>query len=368
MLDGGFRARHYVDFTGDGWVRATCPELEDEGVASVPAYSLVTAPDFYPTIEQRELMEWWTRSPEVKERLWPSPPPFALSEERIAPNLQLWEAGFDPEDATATAIVPLPNDSPGASAVDVESPARHTHLPDGAAGFFAPGWDTSRDTLNGKAHLAAYGLGSPFPEDAKLCAALSSFWPAVAPDAGRSFSRWFTTATPLTDEEIGSQGDLPWDGVVGPRPVSDGDRTFVEFASFDHVDYVESALDGRFTMALTGVVDATDYLARIVAVLRAYEALKTWLAGSESTVLSFEPLASATQELTDAESQAREHLPAAPRYRIAFGRRNGDTERAPGDHRRLRVEIVEDALLFVGDGPRVLVKSGEVPWEAKDTF
>jgi hypothetical protein len=31
--------------------------------------------------------------------------------------------------------------------------------------------------------IAAYGLGSPFPEDAKLCAALNSFWPAVAPDA-----------------------------------------------------------------------------------------------------------------------------------------------------------------------------------------
>ena len=31
----------------------------------------------------------------------------------------------------------------------------------------------------GPDHLAAYGLGSPFPEDSKLCAALSSFWPAV---------------------------------------------------------------------------------------------------------------------------------------------------------------------------------------------
>ena len=47
--------------------------------------------------------------------------------------------------------------------------------------------------------------------------ALSAFWPAVAPDAGRSF--WwktrngvFPTITPLTDDEIGSNGNLGWDG------------------------------------------------------------------------------------------------------------------------------------------------------------
>jgi len=369
VLDGGFRARHYVDFTGDGWVRVTCREVEDEGVGSVPAYSVVTAPDFYPTVEQRELVEWWINSPELAEKLWLSRPPFALSDERIAPNLQLEEADFDPEDTAPTAIVSLPEDQGSPQPWERMGPARHTHLPDGAAGVFAPGWDTSRDTFKGTEHLAAYGLGSPFPEDAKLCAALSSFWPAVAPDAGRSFSTWFATATPLTDEEIGSDGDLPWDGVAGPRPVSDGD--LVEFASFDHVDYVESALDSKFSLALTNAVDTTEYMARILAVSRAYEALGIDRAAdpvnSEWTVLSFKLLGTDRQELTDAEEQAGEPL-SGGRYRIAFGRRNGPPEHAPGDHRRLRVEIVEDALLFVGDGSRVLVKNGEGAWAAKDSF
>ena len=71
----------------------------------------------------------------------------------------------------------------------------------------------------GVEHLAAYGLGSPFPEDSKLCAALSTFWPAVAPDATRSFqpnpsnASW-PSVSPLTDTEIGIEGDLPWDGIA----------------------------------------------------------------------------------------------------------------------------------------------------------
>jgi hypothetical protein len=68
---------------------------------------------------------------------------------------------------------------------------RFSSLPDDCAGVFAPGWDVAADRLpgrNGAVHLAAYGLGSPFPEDAKLCAALSTFWPAVAPDVFRTFA------------------------------------------------------------------------------------------------------------------------------------------------------------------------------------
>ena len=85
-----------------------------------------------------------------------------------------------------TAIVCLPLKDRILRPFDVQTPEtmRHAYLPDAASGLFAPGWDVSRD--NG--HLAPYGLGSPFPEDSKLCAPLSSFWPAVAPDASRTFS------------------------------------------------------------------------------------------------------------------------------------------------------------------------------------
>ena len=79
--------------------------------------------------------------------------------------------------------------------------------------------------------------------------ALISYWPAVSPDAGRSF--WssdennggsvFPTVSPLTDEEIGQVGSLPWDGANGPRSVDLGDsKESIEFHKFEYVDYVEN--------------------------------------------------------------------------------------------------------------------------------
>src|SRR3712207_7701916 len=51
---------------------------------------------------------------------------------------------------------------------------RHLHLTDGMAGLFDPGWDLSQDrTADNRFFLANHGLGTPFIEDAKLCAARS---------------------------------------------------------------------------------------------------------------------------------------------------------------------------------------------------
>ena len=55
---------------------------------------------------------------------------------------------------------------------------------------------------NSAIYLSSRGLGSPFPEDAKLCAMLNSFWPAVAPDAARTFGQT-PTGIPLLDTELG---------------------------------------------------------------------------------------------------------------------------------------------------------------------
>ena len=100
------------------------------------------------------------------------------------PTSSLANSGFRGDDDTVTSIVTalqridLLKPKPGAPTTK-----RHAALPDAAAGIFAPGWDTSGDRVpgaEGQTHLSSYGLGSPFPEDAKLCAALSTFWPAVA--------------------------------------------------------------------------------------------------------------------------------------------------------------------------------------------
>ena len=94
---------------------------------------------------------------------------------------------------------------------------RKTGLPDGSPGLFDPGWDTSQGIYYTDPNrplqkfLTAYGLGSPFIEDAKLCAALGAYWPGVAPDSTRTFQPDkkiagnfypYPTIVPLTDEEM----------------------------------------------------------------------------------------------------------------------------------------------------------------------
>jgi hypothetical protein len=369
---GGYDALHYVDFTGDGWVIARCPQLAVGIPRNVPAYSLVTAIDFYPNCDQRELIEWWIqRVPTaLRESVW-RVPPLTLSDGRIAPNLKLRARGADfrPEDDTVTAVVSLPADPDTVRLpLDGAPTTRHAHLPDAAASVFAPGWDTGRDETQGTTHLASYGLGSPFPEDAKLCAALSSFWPAVAPDAGRSFSRVFPTATPLTDVEIGSVGELPWDGVPGPRLIPDGDGGGrVEYASFDHVDYVNSALDAGFSLFLTGRVDTAEYTTRILAIARTNVALAVVapeMLGWRMT--SFQPVVAGDQALARAEEETGAPLLGEARYRITLGRPDAERSR-PADHRTVEVEIDEVATLFVGALPRVLIKREGAAWRAVET-
>lgn len=370
VREGGYRARHYVDFTGDGWVNPVCPQLGVQLPRTVPAYSTVTAPDFYPGCEQRELFEWWnTRVPSaLRGRIW-SVPPLPLSDERLAPNLQLEGSDFRPEDKTVTAIVSLPTTGRSARRpLNVTSETRHTHLPDGAAGVFAPGWDTSKDKTGGVEHLAAYGLGSPFPEDAKLCAALSAFWPAVAPDVSRSFSQARRTVTPMTDEEIGSVGDLPWDGIPGPHLVT-GTGEIYEYASFDHVDYVNSALDGRFSLALTGRVNLAEYSARILAIARAYTALRTLgverLEEEGWRIVSFRSADIEDEELQQAATETGTDLGSAW-YSMTLVRHDG-VNKSQDDHRKVRLQALETMEVFSGALPRVLIKQEDGVWRAVPT-
>jgi len=225
---GNYDALHYVDFTGDGRISVAIPALtgaEMVAAQTIPAYSLVAAPDFFPSAGQRELTEWSNSPavpPSLKRKIW-GVDPIPLCDSRLPANVQMPGNNFDPAEVTITALVPLLGPPPvgGTRPVSGDVP-RHSCLPDDAAGVFAPGWDVSTDKTRRRNktihHLAAYGLGSPFPEDSKLCAALSTFWATVAPDITRGMS--FTTGNsdlrhtvaPLTDEEIGQIGALPWDG------------------------------------------------------------------------------------------------------------------------------------------------------------
>lgn len=380
VIHAGYRAQHYVDFVGDGWVEAVCPQLTPLLPRRVPAYSMVTAPDFFFSCDQGEVIEWWLeRAPQaLREFLW-QVAPLTLADQRIAPNLKLNNsdfrtddaslprADFHAEDDTVTAIVSLPQPAHARRLPPVDSRRnRHTWLPDAAAGRFAPGWDTSFDVTEGVEHLAAYGLGSPFPEDAKLCAALSTFWPAVAPDAGRSFSRVSPTVSPLTDEELGSLGTLPWDGVPGPRVVTVKGKEMAEYASFNHVDYVDLALENRFSLALTGKVSGREYVARVLAMARAYRAVGVETPSGKTgwNVLSFRRVQAGDPDLQDAERKTERHLEGDV-FRFEIYERGSAKPSVPDERRRSRVAMGARTLVLVGGTPTVLVKS-DGHWSHQD--
>jgi hypothetical protein len=286
---GGYTALNYSDFTAEGWVTAGVTGFGGLIIAPTvhAAYSLVSAPDFYPACDQRELTEWTGSSavPRVLQReLWGQKPD-TLCDQRLPANLQLKGTPFSADETTVTALVSLLTSTPKGADLAAPAAARHSHLPDDCAGLFAPGWDVSSDNLSGVDHLAGYSLGSPFPEDAKLCAALSTFWPAVAPDATREMQpvtgNQSGTVSPMTDEEIGIIGGMPWDGVPGPTIVDDGGQRFVDFASFNRVDYVRNALQGLFTMRLTARVAAPEYQQRVLALALMYSVLHAERTGAQ---------------------------------------------------------------------------------------
>jgi hypothetical protein len=364
VAEGGFEALHYVDFTGDGIIEAQCSELAAELVRSVPAYSVVAAPDFFPNCSQRELLEWWLLElpSGLRERIWVGGRfPTTLADHRLPPNLQFPGANFRAEDTTVSAVVSMP----GPPAAEASSGRRrrraYVDLPDAAAGVFAPGWDISLDGDGDTTHLSAYGLGSPFPEDAKLCAALSAFWPAASPDAGRSFSQQFRTVTPQSDGEIGTVGDLPWDGITGPVQVAPGKY---RFASFAHVDYVNSALAGHFSTLMTAAVDTREYIARTLALVRLYTALNISADDISWRLLSFQSVPAHNAELRDAEREAGRRI-VGQAFRCILGHavsERPDTD----DHTAVLITTDHEIVALVGATATVLAREDTGPWQAHD--
>jgi hypothetical protein len=78
------------------------------------------------------------------------------------------------------------------------------------------------------------------------------------------------TVAPLTDEEIGQIGSLPWDGVPGPKVVQIDGKNFIEMASFLNVDYVAHAVENRFSNRLTSTVSGDEYERRVLTAARVH--------------------------------------------------------------------------------------------------
>src|SRR5215208_4672699 len=392
--EGGYWARHFIDYAADGWVAARCRELDEAVPSRVPAYSTVGPPSFYPYTSQRALTEWAESGApeELRDGIW-AIPPRPLSDRRLAANINI-AAGFSINDDTVTALVSLPLDAgtkqSGAPDTFVR---RHLQLPDGMAGLFDPGWDVSQDrTADNRFFLANHGLGTPFIEDAKLCAAPSTFWPGVSPDSAREFQpalpsgenqyqTWPTTA-PMTDEELGiveveGIGFLPWDGVRGPHLTVVAGKEVVDCPEFDHTDYLETV--EHFTAALSGKVDHEEYITRVLAMAQVYWALgirwtdfgekydiaealdRFQAAKAEWTVLSFRTLREADDdELAEAETATGVRLRGDTRYRFHLFRWNGEVTRGD-DVRRILVGMREQAVVYA-DLANILMRQDDT-WE-----
>ena len=287
LRDGGYEAAHFIDDSCDGVVStvvAGLPPPPQGDWRVLPAYSLVTAPDFLPMSDQTEITAWSRRSRRNREDQFKQGSPDPLCEGRRPANLNLPPLPgqpnartFDKTEETIVAIVGTAPLSRGAGGNDIRrrSPS---FLTDAASNEFAPGWDVSLDREDGPLFYAAYGLGSPFPEDAKLCAALNSYWPAVAPDASRTFGMQRSpTAIPMLDSELGYHPSHPaapvgtvtagagWDGEHGPFFEKLGNTTYVNYASIHRSDYVGNALKGTIRVNDTISVTSNDLIARMEA-------------------------------------------------------------------------------------------------------
>jgi hypothetical protein len=214
--------------------------------------------------------------------------------------------------------------------------------------------------------VAGYGLGSPFPEDPKPCAALNSFRPAAAPDMKRTFEHGKdATATPLTDDINGQDDAPPSEGIPGPR-LSTEFKDEVEYHALDYGDYVDSALDNKFSVTRMGWTSAEEYAARTLVMVRVYSALgaETTREKTEWALYSFTPADPDDPDLRQAERETQRRLGPSYAYRlVVFGHKGSRIH--PGDSKKVLVKYDEMVLIFA-DPKRVLRRKSDGTWEAQD--
>ena len=367
LMEGGFKALHYLDFTADGWIQAECTALDISLPQRVNAYSLICAPDFYPLCNQRHLNEWLESLPANREKPVFFTPPECLSDSRYPANFQSFPKHFTYADLSITAIVAQQGSfkaHAGAIMPKVESARRASYLPDAASGSFAPGWDVGvvdYETAWGTnvEHLAAYRLGSPFPEDAKLCAALSSFWPAVAPDSAQSFEPGGgagPTIKPMLDQEVGKNGSIAWDGVTPPRKYIVNDAPHIAYQAFLYADYTENALAEKFSLALTGKVDSREYMRRVDTLRRVKlsigETSEDWFIDSFQVTTSDDLKTVGVNENLNI-------TPTSSGYRLELIRYE---PAAPPHFDQIHIKVIETSIYLVWPD-FILRQQGEQPWQ-----
>lgn len=248
------------------------------------AFSLVTAPDFFPYIDSNDIRNSYNRNePKVNTdqdffeggtmnlsgiRQRGNPNIFnPFTNSKAFSDSFLEDKSFD----TLTAVVGLKNnlkDNKKSSSLLYNFDRDYyqtSHLPDTGTGVFFPGWDVTYSGPQKNPYLSTFGLGSPFPEDIKLCAAANGMWPVTSPDAGRTFQGSLesilgkkpNTAIPLMDREIGIHKNSPhvelygieeslgWDGEQGPFIQITGNEIQINYTDIERADYLQNLYDPK---------------------------------------------------------------------------------------------------------------------------
>jgi hypothetical protein len=280
------------------WKSSVIPETILE--SCLPAFSIVTAPDFFQLADSIDL-EGFDRDGPAGGTNFYEGGLYNLSEERTPVNQRSKNPvtggpAFDPPvsgNRKTSSMLAVYCDQPvmtGKPQGKYDHPGDRGYkatsfLPDVCSGVFAPGWDITyaNEEQNGtdQAYLTTRGLGSPFPEDMKLCAAMNGMWPAASPDASRTYQGSLMsgdrnpTAIPLLDVELGLHTDsaackehsLPattgWDGEQGPFMEFYENLWRINYCDLARTDTVKKAFEDKLDMSRLRNIDSRELRKRM---------------------------------------------------------------------------------------------------------
>lgn len=293
---GGYYAPLFEDSICDGQVSVNTSAFNTNRIqgigACLPAFSVITAPDFFPQIDPLDLAAFDIAPGSANnESHFYEGGVASLATARIRPNPKMIEAKTDNTRDTYLAVISAPVkektsiDSKNMRMYkDPSSDGGYTissFLPDVASSIFAPGWDVtycSPENDKKNIYIGTEGLGSPFIEDMKFCSALNGMWPATSPDAARTFQGANEpeyrnpTAVPLLDHEIGLCGTGPagkenenwgWDGEQGPYLEQLLGQWTVNFTDLGRADAVDNALQGKLDMSQLRKLKSNELIRRM---------------------------------------------------------------------------------------------------------
>ncbi|HEX6182243.1 MAG TPA: hypothetical protein VFZ47_13415, partial [Chitinophagaceae bacterium] len=294
VVDAGkYWAPLFEDSICDGkvFISNTNLLLEEKKLAHLPAFSIVTAPDFFPQVDPLDLLAYDNAPGISKESSFYEGGVASLATARIMPNPKMIETTQEVTKDTYLAVlshmVKQQNRIPPGKLDIYKNPAEErgyeisSFLPDVASSVFAPGWDVTycRRDKKEDIYIGTEGLGSPFVEDMKFCAALNGMWPATSPDNARTYQGSNEpdyrnpTAIPLLDVELGICGRGPagnanenwgWDGEQGPYLENAGTGKWkINFTDLGRSNAVHNTLNGKIDLSQLRKLKSAELIARM---------------------------------------------------------------------------------------------------------